>query len=108
MTANPPQSANDFGPSPEVKAQVVELRELARQFSEPTWTEVMPDWEWLYAECNSGRLFDLYGKFVAVLDKRILGSDDDELALRIRLSKVHQQHPERFVISFLGDWREYP
>lgn len=107
MTANPPQTSPKFGPSPKVKAQVDELQELAKQFPEPTWEEVMPDWQWLYAECNAGRLFDLFGKFVAVCEKNVLGTDDDELALRIRMSKDHQRHPERFVITFLGDWTVY-
>ena len=107
MTANPPSKIPDFAPSPKVQAQVEELRELAKQFPEPTWAEVMPDWLWLYAECNAGHLFDIYGKFVAVCEKKVLDTDDDELALRIRMSKGHQRHPERFVITFLGDWRDY-
>lgn len=102
MTANPPPAPADFGPSPKVKAQVEELRELAKQFPEPTWAEVLPDWQWLYSECNAGHLFDIYGQFAAVYEKKVLGTDDDELALRIRMSKEHHRHPERFVITFLG------
>jgi hypothetical protein len=107
VTANPPPPSQDFAPSPKVQAQVVELRELGKQFPEPTWVEVLPDWQWLYAECNAGHLFDMYGKFVAVCEQKVLGIDDDELALRIRMTKEHQLHPERFVITYLGDWRDY-
>jgi hypothetical protein len=49
----------------------------------------------------------MYGKFVAVCEQKVLGIDDDELALRIRMTKEHQLHPERFVITYLGDWRDY-
>ncbi len=107
MTANPPEVIPEFGPSPKVQAQVAELRDLAKQFPEPTWEEVLPDWQWLYAECNAGNLFDIYGKFVAICEKKVLGTDDDELALRIRMSKEQKRHPERFVITYLGDWRDY-
>jgi hypothetical protein len=106
MTANPPNTSQDFSPSPRVQAQVAELRELEKQFPVPTLAEVMVDWEWLYAECNAGNLFDKYGKFVAVCEKKVLGTNDDELALRIQMTKEHRRHPERFVITYLGDWRD--
>jgi len=96
------------GPSAKAVAQVAELRALEAQFSEPALPDVMADWEWLYAECNKGNLFDIYGQFVAVCDKTVVGTDkDDEPALRIRLAREHQRHPERFVISYLGDYRDY-
>ncbi len=107
MTANPPTPSQDFAPSPKAQAQVAELRELAKQFPEPTLADVLADWEWLYAECNAGHLFDIYGKFVAICEKQVLGTDNDELDLRIRMSTEHQKHPERFVITYLGDWRDY-
>jgi hypothetical protein len=107
MTTNPPDPNPPLRPSPKVQAQAAELRELEKQFPEPTLNEVLADWEWLYAECNAGHLFDIYGKFAAVCEKRVVGTDDDELALRIRMAREHQRHPERFVISFLGDWRDY-
>lgn len=109
MTANPPPAAPAVGPpspSPVVAAQLAELRELEARHPAPTWDDVRPDWEWLYAECNAGHLFHLYGRFVAVCDGQVLDTDADELALRLRLARRHDRHPERFVISFLGDWRE--
>lgn len=106
MTANPPALAPAFARSPLVDAQLAELRALEAQHPAPTWDDVRPDWEWLDAECDAGHLFHLYGRFVAVCEKQVLGSDADELALRIRLAREHNRHPERFVISFLGDWRE--
>jgi hypothetical protein len=104
MTENP---TTDPGlvPSPLVQAQVAELRELAKQFPAPTLAEVMGDWKWLYAQWNSGNLFHLADRFIAVCERQIVGSDEgDELALRIRLSKQHQKHPERFAISYLGEY----
>lgn len=108
MNAKATEPALPPTPGNRAQAQVAELHTLENQFPEPTRPEVMADWEWLYAECNAGRLFDLYGRFVAVCEKQILGTDDDELALRIRMSREHNRHPERFVISYLGDYRDYP
>jgi hypothetical protein len=103
MTANPPQSSQDFAPSPKVQAQVAELRELATQFPEPTWAEVLPDWQWLHAQLGTPVMEPYFEKLVAVYEKQIVGFDpEDELALRIRLAKEFQRHPERFVISYLG------
>ena len=107
MTANPTPTTPPLVPSPQVQAQVAELRDLEKQFPAPTWDEVKKDWIWLYAECNAGKLFDIYGQFVAVCEEKVLGTDNDPLALRIRVAKEYQRHPERFVITFLGDWRDY-
>jgi hypothetical protein len=103
MTANPPRTNPDFGPSPKVQAQVQELRELAKQFPEPTWAEVLSDWQWLHAQLGTPIMEPYIEQLVAICEERIVGSDpEDELALRIRLAKEYQRHPERFVISYLG------
>ncbi len=103
MTANPPPSTPEFSPSPKVQAQVAELRELEKQFPVPTWEDVRPDWEWLYAQFGAPEMEPYYYQLVAVYNKQVVGSDpQDELALRIRLSKQYQIHPERFVVSFNG------
>lgn len=108
MTANPPPTAPipltpEFGPSPKVAAQVAELRELEKQFPEPTWDEVRPDWEWFYVHSADPEMEPYYYQLVAIYGKQVVGSDpQDELALRIRLSKQYQIHPERFVVSFNG------
>jgi hypothetical protein len=101
MAVNPPRPA--ICPSPKVHAQVEELRELAKQFPEPILDDVLADWEWLHAQMGTLVIEPYFEQLVAVCDGRIVGSDpEDELALRIRLSKEYQLHPERFVISFLG------
>jgi hypothetical protein len=105
MTANPPTitSNPDHGPSPKVQAQVAELRELARKFPEPSWDEVKSDWEWLYSHSGTVALEPYRNQLVAIYDGKIVGADpEDELALRVRLSREHQRHPERFVISYHG------
>lgn len=103
MTAILPDTRPDFGPSPKVKAQVAEIRELEKQFPEPTWPEVLSDWQWLYSQLGTTIMDPYLEQLVAVYDGRIVGSDpEDELALRIRLAKEYQRHPERFVISYLG------
>jgi hypothetical protein len=105
VTANPPQQSQDFAPSPKVQAQVAELRELAKQFPAPTWAEVMPDWQALYAEANAGTIHDHCDRFVAFCEGKLVGVGDDELELRIRLSHKLQRHPERFAITYHGDPR---
>lgn len=105
--SEPTTAASDPGltPSPEVQRQVAELRELGKQFPEPTLAEVMDDWKWLYAEWNGGKLFHLANRFIAACERKVVGTDeDDELALRIRLSREHQRHPERFVITYCGEY----
>lgn len=91
-----PQSAR-------IKAQIAELRELGKQFPAPTLADVKPDWEWLYAEANRGALYHLFGQNVAVCEGKVVGAGADHLELRIRLSKQYQRHPERFVITYLGE-----
>jgi hypothetical protein len=86
-----------------MQAQAAELRQLARQFPEPVWDEVRTDWEWLYTQFGTPAMTPYLEQLVAVCDQRIVGSDpEDELALRIRLAKEHQCHPERFVVSYYG------
>jgi hypothetical protein len=86
-----------------VQSQVAELRELAKQFPEPTWAEVLPDWQWLHAQLGTSIMERYFEQLVAVREGRVVDSDlEDELALHIRLAKEYQRHPERFVISYLG------
>jgi hypothetical protein len=102
MTANPPPSP-EIGLSAQIPTELAELRELEKQFPEPTWDEVRADWEWLYAQFGTGSMQPYVGKLVAVYNKVVVGTDpQDELALRIRLAKQYQCHPERFVISYYG------
>jgi hypothetical protein len=103
MTANPPGPNPPLRPSPKVQAQVAELRDLEKQFPVPTWDEVKPDWVWLYAHSGTAMMEPYLEQFVAVCEGKIVGADpEDELALRIRLAKEHQRHPERFVITYHG------
>jgi hypothetical protein len=107
MTENGQTVTTGFPPSDRIAAQVAELRELEKLYPEPSLDEVMADWEWLYAECNRGTLFDIYGQFVAVRDKQIVGTGDGHNELRLRMARKYGCHPERFVITFLGDYRDY-
>ncbi len=103
MTANPPPPNPSFRPSPKVQAQVAELRELEKQFPVPTLDEVLEDWKWLYAQFGTEAMNPYLEHLVAACERKIVGADpEDELALRIRLAKEHQRHPERFVISYYG------
>ena len=105
MTANPPPTAPEpeHRPSLRVQAQLAELRELEAQFPMPTWDDVRPDWEWFYAHGGTPEMEPCYLQLVAVYNKQVVGADSqDEIALRIRLSKQYQVHPERFVVSFCG------
>lgn len=105
MTANPPPTAPEpeHRPSLRVQAQLAELRELEAQFPMPTWDDVRPDWEWFYAQSGTPEMEPYYYQLVAVYNKQVVGSDpQDEHALRIRLSRQYQVHPERFVVSFNG------
>lgn len=91
--------------SPHVQAQQAELRELAKQFPEPTLAEVMEDWKWLYEEWNGGKLFHMAEQLFAACEGKLVGTaTDDVLAFRIRLSKQFQKHPERFAITYLGEY----
>lgn len=100
--ANPPVEPKQR-PSPKVRAQLTEIRELEKQFSLPTWDDVRPDWEWFHAHSADPEMEPYYYQLVAIYNKQVVGSDpQDELALRIRLSKQYRVHPERFVISFNG------
>jgi hypothetical protein len=102
MTTNPPPPPS-FQPSPKVQAQVAELRELEKQFPPPTWDEVRPDWEWLWAQFGTPAMEPYAEQLVAACEGKVVGADpDDELGLRIRLAKQYQRHPERFVISYYG------
>lgn len=105
MTANPPlpPPEPEFGPSPRTKAQMAEIRELEKQYPLPTWEEVMPDWEWYYTQSGTDVLQPYYWQLIAIYNGQVVGSDpEDELGLRIRLSRKYGVHPERFVVSFYG------
>lgn len=103
VTANPPLPEPEHRPSLKTQAQLVELRELEKQYPMPTWDDVRPDWEWFYAHSSDPEMQPYDWQLVAVYNGRVVGGDPkDELALRIRLSKQYGVHPERFVVSFNG------
>jgi hypothetical protein len=106
VTANPPTAAPTFGRSARIDAQLAIIYELEARYPAPTWEDVRPDWLWLYATWNAGHLFHLGGQFIAAYQGRVVHSGRDELDMRIQLSCQYQLHPEWFVISFLGDWRD--
>jgi hypothetical protein len=46
---------------------------------------------------------DIPGDFVAVYQKKVVGSGDDETALRQRLSEEYRVDPERFFVAYKGE-----
>jgi len=87
-----------------------ELRELCDRFPDFAVEDWQDDEEWLLSRLRARSLpgftqsqFDrLAGKIVAVYKRDVVGIGDDEVALRIRLSKQHEVHPGRFVLRIIG------
>ncbi len=102
MTTNPPTDPNRHL-SPQAQAQLAELLQLEARFPPPTWEEVKPDWVWLYANSGTAEMEPYLGQAIAVYEGKIVGADPhDATALRVRLAKQYQRHPERFVITYYG------
>jgi hypothetical protein len=62
---------------------------------------VLEDWRWLFDEVPTPRFDPYRGHFVAVFEKRVLGSGDDEPQLRQTVAAEHNIDPDRLVTMFI-------
>jgi hypothetical protein len=61
------------------------------------------DWRWLFRGRETG-LFDQYrGRHIAIVGKKVVGSDDDPLQLRAAVAAALHMHPERVVVAYVDD-----
>jgi hypothetical protein len=66
------------------------------------YPEVLADWEWLFSEIPTERFNPYRGHFVAVFEKKVLGSGDDAIDLRQSVAAEHGlDDPDRLVITFV-------
>jgi hypothetical protein len=65
------------------------------------YPEVLEDWRWLFDEVPTPRFDPYRGRFVAVFEKRVLGSGDDEPQLRQTVAAEHNLDPDRLVTMFI-------
>src|SRR5687767_1657619 len=65
------------------------------------YPEILADWEWLFSEIPTERFDPYRGQFVAVFEKKVLGSGKDALDLRQSVAAKHGlDDPDRLVITF--------
>ena len=79
-----------------------QLRELEARFPIPTWAEVMPEWKWLHDGMAAGTFDPEYmygGLCVAIYGQRVIGTDTNELRLRLTKARELGVHPERIVVT---------
>src|SRR5687767_7650264 len=66
------------------------------------YPEILADWEWLFREIPTERFDPYRGQFVAVFEKKVLGSGRDALDLRQAVAAQHGlDDPDRLVITFV-------
>jgi hypothetical protein len=65
------------------------------------YPEVLEDWSWLFDELKAGRLKPYAGHYVAVFEKRILGSGEDVTQLQRTVAADHHLDPDRLVIMYV-------
>lgn len=79
-----------------------QLREFGALFPVPSWAEVMPDWKWMHDGMAAGTFDPEYkygGLAVAVYGRRVVGTDTNELRLRLAKARELGVHPERIVVT---------
>ncbi len=95
------QTADQLPTTDELIAQ---LRELEKQFSPPTWEDVMPEWKWVHAWMADASLPPARPQrdcWVAVLNQQIVGWGLDPMILRLEKARELRVHPERLVLAFI-------
>lgn len=88
------------------KNQAEELKRLCERFPVYRPQDLDEDRAWLLERLKTGVLGGVYvtelqGRIVAVCDKLIVAVGDNEVAMRVELSKRFQLHPGRFVLVLI-------
>jgi hypothetical protein len=63
--------------------------------------EELADWDWLFGEIPTQRFDPYRGRYVAVFEKRVLGSGDQPRWLRQEVAAAHRIAPERLVVAYV-------
>ena len=63
--------------------------------------EELADWDWLFGEIPTQRFDPYRGRYVAVFEKRVLGSGDHPRRLRQEMAAAHHIAPERLVVAYV-------
>lgn len=85
-----------------VEEYYAQIRELGSHYPTPTWAEVMPEWKWLHESMADGTFDPEYkygGLCVAIYGKRVVGTDTNELRLRLTKARELGIHPERMITT---------
>lgn len=64
----------------------------------------LADGEWIHTEFNAGRLDEYRGRYVAVVDRKVLGAGADLLVLRDTVAREHGVPPGRIVTDYVDEW----
>jgi len=69
----------------------------------PDQAEITADWKWVYSQINAGAMRAHLGKYVAVYQQAVAGTDTDALRLELAMARQFPHlHPDRFVIAPVG------
>jgi hypothetical protein len=94
-------------PDEYLRALKEEWDELAAKHPTPTDDDIRPEWLWVRDHAADGSI-DPEGKYwglhVAVYQQRIVGAGREPIALQVRLARELNIHPERMVVTLLGDY----
>ena len=104
----PPPEANGTPPEP-TPLKGMEIRPLPpdpvtgeiRLESGPDAAAWFEDMGWFEDESWNGRWFPFQGKYVAILNKTHVGTDDAPRPLRERVAREHSVEPERVLIEYI-------
>jgi hypothetical protein len=67
----------------------------------PLDQEVLEDWRWVFKGREEGRFDEYRGKHIAVVGKKVVGSDDNPMQLRYTLADALGLDRERLVIVYI-------
>lgn len=89
-------------PPPSTLEQLAEeLVRLENQHPPPDPLELDGEWAWVEENWGKPVLAPYRGKHVAVFGGRVVGSDNNPLALRLKWAKTLNVHPERLAVVYL-------
>lgn len=66
--------------------------------------EILEDSKWVLEELGRTGFAEYDGNYVTILDKKIVGSGDNETELRKHLVEKYRVSPGRFVVEYKGPW----